>query len=65
LREKFAYNFPESGWREHTESRYALTYHPMSAVEWNFSVMTGMATVMIDISNAIRKHARESPRIST
>jgi hypothetical protein len=65
LREKFEYSFPESGWREHNVSRYALTYHPMSAVEWNFSVILGMATVMIDMSNAIRKHARQSPRIST
>lgn len=63
LREKFEYSFPERGCSEHSVSKYALTYQPMSCVLWNFSVISGIATVMIAISKAIRKHARLSPRM--
>lgn len=35
----------------------------MSAVDLNFSVISGMATVMIAISKAIKKHARLRPRM--
>lgn len=65
MREKFEYSFPERGCKEQTVSRYALTYQPISAVERNLCVISGIATVTIDMSNAIRKHDIHSPRIRT
>lgn len=39
------------------ESKYALTYHPMSSVDWNFSVILGMAVTNMDYLNVSRSRS--------
>lgn len=36
---------------------YALMYQPISVVDWNFSVISGIAVVSMDISSVIKKTA--------
>ena len=45
------------------ESEYALKYQPISSVAWNFSVIKGIAVVIMLISRAIRNTASARPTI--